>query len=313
MAVNKPPVTGDNNTDAWAYETTQRLQDVDSVTAAINLKDFTIDQDENGGFNIVKEGTTLFTIDANGNITPTGNINSTGNININGNRVLTVADEGAGNGLDADTLDGVQGSNYATFYNNVYLNDSASTASFISELTNEYNAFQNNYVIIKTAWSYAGNSNLVTGHPTLGTLELAGCVVEAWGGTYKHVRITRPNTGTGGKKIAVYNDQGSSYSPGWREIFTDASYSTDHSGVNGYVKLPNGIYIQWGRKYLTSNAGQTLTWNIAFPTECFSAFGNDTLNADRTANIAGGTISRTSWTSINPASTGTYNWVAFGD
>ena len=48
MAVIKPPITGDDNTDAWAYETTQRLQDVDSVTAAINLKDFTIDQDENG-------------------------------------------------------------------------------------------------------------------------------------------------------------------------------------------------------------------------------------------------------------------------
>ena len=30
----------------------------------------------------------------------------------NGNRVLTVADEGGGNGLDADTLDGVQGANY---------------------------------------------------------------------------------------------------------------------------------------------------------------------------------------------------------
>ncbi len=32
---------------------------------------------------------------------------------INGSRVLTVADEGSGNGLDADTLDGIQGSGYA--------------------------------------------------------------------------------------------------------------------------------------------------------------------------------------------------------
>ena len=98
MAINKPPITGDNNTDAWAYETTQRLQDVDSVTAAINLKDFTIDQDENGGFNIVKEGTTLFTIDANGNITITGDITANGNISLTGDV----------NASTLDTLDSTQ-------------------------------------------------------------------------------------------------------------------------------------------------------------------------------------------------------------
>ena len=37
---------------------------------------------------------------------------SGGSINLNGNRILTTADEGSGNGLDADTLDGVQGSSF---------------------------------------------------------------------------------------------------------------------------------------------------------------------------------------------------------
>jgi len=36
------------------------------------------------------------------------------NLKINGNRILTTADEGSGNGLDADTLDGQQGSYYAS-------------------------------------------------------------------------------------------------------------------------------------------------------------------------------------------------------
>jgi hypothetical protein len=104
------------------------------------------------------------------------------------------------------------------FYNDATLNSSTDTASFISELINDYGCFQNNNVVLKISWSYAGNSDLNTGHHTIGTIELAGCVIETWGGTYKHVRITRPNTGTGEHGIYEYNDQSSSYSPGWREI-----------------------------------------------------------------------------------------------
>tara|TARA_R100000231_G_C5305851_1_gene158962 strand:- start:487 stop:1098 length:612 start_codon:yes stop_codon:yes gene_type:complete len=40
--------------------------------------------------------------------------NSAANIKIAGNRILTTADEGTGNGLDADTVDGIQGSNIFT-------------------------------------------------------------------------------------------------------------------------------------------------------------------------------------------------------
>ena len=39
---------------------------------------------------------------------------SAANIRIAGNRILTTADEGSGNGLDADTVDGIQGSNILT-------------------------------------------------------------------------------------------------------------------------------------------------------------------------------------------------------
>ena len=45
------------------------------------------------------------------NFTP---YNSAGSIKISGNRILTTADEGSGNGLDADTVDGIQGSNILT-------------------------------------------------------------------------------------------------------------------------------------------------------------------------------------------------------
>lgn len=132
----------------------------------------------------------------------------------------------------------VTGCSIPKFYNNSYLNSSTTTANLISELTSDYGAFNNNYVILKNAWDYSGNSNLVTGHSTIGTIELAGCIVEAWGGTYKHIRITRPTTGTGGATICVYNDQGSTYSPGWREIWNSssdgASSGLDADLLDGY-------------------------------------------------------------------------------
>ena len=112
--------------------------------------------------------------------------------------------------------------NAATFTNNIYLSNSATTANFITELTN-LGAFQDNYKAFKVAWSYAGNSNLDVGFESV---ELAGCLIECWGGTYKHVRLTRPTTGTGGRSIYVYNDQGSSYSPGWRQIWTSDEFSS---------------------------------------------------------------------------------------
>lgn len=112
--------------------------------------------------------------------------------------------------------------NYATF-SYITLNDSTTTASFIAELTNEHGAFQDNYRAYKVGWSYAGNSDLDVGFESV---ELAGCLIECFGGTYKHVRLTRPTTGTGGRSIYVYNDQGSSYAPGWRQIWTSDEFSS---------------------------------------------------------------------------------------
>ena len=108
----------------------------------------------------------------------------------------------------------------AVEFNNAY-SGTYDTSDFISELEDR-GCFNNNHVSMKVNWSYAGNRDLDTGD---GTLELAGCVIETWGqGSYKHVRITRPNTGTGGPSVWEYNDQGSSYAPGWRRFWTDRDF-----------------------------------------------------------------------------------------
>ena len=52
------------------------------------------------------------------NVVP-NNVSANSTASIGGNRILTVGDEGSGNGLDADTLDGQQGTHYRI---NVYDN-----------------------------------------------------------------------------------------------------------------------------------------------------------------------------------------------
>lgn len=109
--------------------------------------------------------------------------------------------------------------NVPKYIDNVRLNDSATIDKLIAQLQN-YGAFNNSHVTVKCAWDYAGNSDLVTGHNDIGTVELAGCVIETWGNdAVKHIKITTPNVNSTGKTgIFIYNDQGEGYSPGWRKV-----------------------------------------------------------------------------------------------
>ena len=81
--------------------------------------------------------------------------------------------------------------------------------------------------------------------------------------------------------------------------------------TNGYVKLSNGLIIQWGRKFFTSSGG-TLTWNTPFSSACFMALGVDSTNANASSNLADGTIGTTNWTGIDVGSNATFNWIAIG-
>jgi len=239
---------------------------------------------------------TRLTINLNGSFDFKAN-NLTNVGTLNGGTAWHSTNDGSGSGLDADLLDGVQGSGYGRFYNNAVLSSSGSTSSFIAELIADYGCFQNNQVTLKVQWSYAGSSDLVTGHATIGTIELAGCTIETWGGTYKHVRISRPNTGTGGHMVIEYNDQASTYSPGWREIWTSesdgsgsgldadlldgqqGSYYYPASNPNGYTNDQTAAEIR------TKIASSPLTaTHLAAGSVGASEIGNDVVNSQHYAN-----------------------------
>lgn len=106
---------------------------------------------------------------------------------------------------------------------------STTTAALKTELLTR-NVFDSNVSAFKTSWSYAGNANLTdAGRFT----EMAGTSWLTWTdnsadntqGRFTALAIA-PNTGGSAGKMFVYNDQGSTYAPGWREIWTSTSDGT---------------------------------------------------------------------------------------
>jgi hypothetical protein len=164
--------------------------------------------------------------------------------------------DGSGSGLDADLLDGQQGSYYAPASHNhsgVYTpydhfrhtgngNYTSTTTSALLTQVLGYDAFDSKLTAHKTSWSYAGNGDLTdAGRLT----ELAGTSWLWWTdnsaanvqGNITGLAIA-PNTGGSAGKMFVYNNQGSDYSPGWREIWTSTS---DGSGSGLDADLLDGI------------------------------------------------------------------------
>jgi len=228
------------------------------------------------------------------------------------------------NGGNADTVDGVHATGFTRFYNNAVLTSSENTANFIAELISDYGCFQSNSVTLKIQWSYSGSSDLVTGHATIGTIELAGCTIETWGGTYKHIRITRPNTGAGGHMVVEYNDQSSSYAPAWREIWTsesdgpnsgldadkldsqEGSYYLNYNNFSNTPSIPSSLPANGGNSdtvdnlhaasFARSDASDTIgngvQWNWA---------STDTAGLKFTNSSYGKSLEIGGWTSTNTA------------
>lgn len=161
---------------------------------------------------------------------------------------------------DSLKLDGKDSKKFVQF-NNITMSPSTNMEQFITELRS-HGALKGAACSFKCSWSYSGNSDLVTGDSDIGTIELAGCVIETWGigesptkGTY-HIRITRPTTGAGGDAtMLVYNCQGENYRPSWTEIYTNKNKPTAADvGAPTITELevavenaiPAGIPLPWG-------------------------------------------------------------------
>jgi hypothetical protein len=180
------------------------------------------------------------------------------------------SNDGSGSGLDADLLDGQHGSYYARFNDIRSLgaqaftggtNPSITTTQLFNEMDSD-GAFDSYTSVFKTSWSYAGNYDLTdAGRFT----ETAGTSWITWTdnasdsarGSYTALAIA-PNTGGSAGKVFIYNDQGSGYAPGWREVWTSTS---DGSGSGLDADLLDGIQAS---SFLRSDATDYLNGTIYF-------------------------------------------------
>ena len=87
--------------------------------------------------------------------------------------------------------------------------------------------------------------------------------------------------------------------------FTPSTYAGEES-----VTLPNGLIMKFGT--VTSNGNvQSFTFATAFPNACLNLQGQRSGASDSSNNLSYTALSSAGWT-MNPISSGTYSWTAFG-
>jgi len=69
MSVIKPPITGDDIQDSWAFNTTSRLEDIDAILSALNIINWTIEEDSEGNLKFYKNGSEKFSLSEDGALT----------------------------------------------------------------------------------------------------------------------------------------------------------------------------------------------------------------------------------------------------
>jgi len=137
------------------------------------------------------------------------------------------------NALNVSNLNGYSPNNFGRFrWSTGLFDDGTSTANFISDLSQNGHLAQG-FTAHKVPWWYAGNSDVNTG---IQSIEMAGCAVATWhDGSYYTSLVIRPTTGAGGGAVYIYNDQGSTYSPGWRQVWTSSTDCFNYNSIRSPI------------------------------------------------------------------------------
>lgn len=166
-------------------------------------------------------------------------------------------------------------------------NPNITTAQVMSEIESD-GGFDSYSSVFKTSWSYAGNYNLTDAGDFT---ETAGSSWITW--TDNSSDSTRgnitalaiaPNTGGSAGGVFIYNDQGPTYSPGWRQVWTSA---TDGAGSGLDADLLDGVQ---GSSYLRSDTNDSFTGDeLHFPSLDLSISNNNSQGSGNTYFRGNGT------------------------
>lgn len=88
-------------------------------------------------------------------------------------------------------------------------------------------------------------------------------------------------------------------------------------GTNGYVRLPGGLIVQWGRTgAIATDTAATVTFPTAFPSTCAAVFttaNSTTIDAGGAYHVsAAGNVTTTNFVLTNDSQTNSFFWLAIG-
>ncbi|SNS20407.1 hypothetical protein SAMN06295912_102252 [Sphingomonas laterariae] len=237
-------------------------------------------------------------------MTTGGALNVGGAITRSGYTVWDATNDGAGSGLDADLLDGQQGSYYTDVVGRLGytpLNAAGYTASDIRAklLTVDGSGSGIDADLLDGQdGSYYSNVPARLGYTPLNAASYTAADVRA-------KLLTVDGSGTGIDADLLDGLHASDLIP------------SGTLAATGYCLLPNGLILQWGRVTVQSNSYGSITFPIAFPNACFhihSGVATELGNGDAQANCPlPYQVSKTGADFWNAAPTASAWWMALGN
>lgn len=161
----------------------------------------------------------------------------------------------------------------------------------------------------------AGANQTVTGNLTVnGTTALTGAVTQTGSSTAASFVPTGSTVPANGMYLSAANTLNFATASANRASISSAGIFscllTDLQSANGYTKLPNGIYIQWGTT-TASTVGVTTSFPIAFPTACWGVIGTNTNQTNPPSPSI--SYTRTNFTATVSSGSPTVSWFAIGN
>lgn len=237
---------------------------------------------------------------------------------INGQLVWHAGNDGAGSGLDADTLDGLNPSSAAD-PSSIALRTSDGylyAVHFNQSSSNNENPTIGQVMVTTGTDNFLRKANLA--HLTnqlQGGLTLAASQVTS--GTFADARIAQSNVTQHQTALAIACSQitAGTFADARVALSNVTQFYTSGHAANGYQTLPTGLILQWGTtSSIGAGSSASVSFPIAFPAACYTVVSTPNgVGGSAQAESYVTSIGSSSFTQVNSGTTSkAFKWFAIG-
>ena len=220
-----------------------------------------------------------------------------GELKLGGNLVWTAGNDGAGSGLDADTVDGVHANELSLVGTFKGFNVNGKHDAYSGDLNN----LIDNSIYVFDKLNVTNEPANLPSWGFIHTLQYSGA------SSYGTQVCYSMDSGVGDSYIRHRN---AGVWSAWYENFSTGN-CPNSLAENGYQKLASGLIIQWGYTSALVGTTRTITFPIAFPSVCRSVQIQSTLASSNYVHTAN-TVTNGNFTMQNYGITADYYWMAIG-